>query len=141
MESVKLLDKQTVWEQMEEEERNTIKDFDKYHDELWEKMMKDPEMALYVAEASDGRVVGMVWLGVRERISGAKFGWIYDVTVDREFRKRGLGTLLMQRAEEHLRAMGVLGIGLMALTGNEGARRLHRKVGFRDYSTYMIKKL
>jgi ribosomal protein S18 acetylase RimI-like enzyme len=83
----------------------------------------------------------MIWFGVQERISGAKFGWIYDITVDIEFRGRGIGTMLMQRACEHFETRGVLGIGLMVLIGNEAARRLYEKVGFRGYSIYMLKKL
>lgn len=50
---VKLLDKQTVWEQMEKEERSVIKDFDKYHDKFWRRMAEKPGISFYVAEDSD----------------------------------------------------------------------------------------
>ncbi len=89
--AVKLLDKNTIWEQMEEEERKFIRDFDRFHDDFWQKMTGGKGTAFYVAENPAGKVVGMVWLRVSERISGLKWGWIHDLTVDEGFRREECG--------------------------------------------------
>ena len=141
MEAVKALDKKTIHAQMEKEERDLIKNFDGYHDEFWRTMTQSKGTAFYVAEDSDGAIVGMIWLGVQERISGATFGWIHDVTVDEKFRGRGVGQMLLHQAAEHFKRVGIQRIGLMALVQNQPARKLYEKLGFRDYSVYMVGKL
>jgi ribosomal protein S18 acetylase RimI-like enzyme len=141
IQTVKLLDKKTVWEQMEKEERDLIEDFDRYHDEFWRRMTQSKGTAFYVAVDSEGEVVGMVWLSISERISGVKFGWIHDITVDERFRGRDIGRMLLQHAVEHFKAIGIRMIGLMALVDNQPARELYGKEGFHDYSVYMLKTL
>jgi len=141
MESVKSLDKETVRTQMEKEERDLIKNFDQYHDEFWRRMTQTKGTTFYVAEDPEGAIVGMIWLGVQERVSGAMFGWIHDITVDENFRGRGIGRMLLQQASEHFKKMGIRVIGLMTLVENQPARRLYEKAGFCDYSIYMVNKL
>jgi ribosomal protein S18 acetylase RimI-like enzyme len=141
LQTVKFLDKKTVWEQMEKEERDLIEDFDRYHDEFWRRMTQSKGTAFHVAVDSQGGVVGMVWLSISERISGVKFGWIHDITVDEKFRGRGIGRMLLQHAVEHFKAIGIRMIGLMALVDNQPARELYAKEGFHDYSVYMLRTL
>lgn len=59
MESIRLLDKQTMLDQIEKGERLLIKDFDRYHDEFWHRMTQSSGTAFYVTEDSDGNLVGM----------------------------------------------------------------------------------
>ena len=128
-------------DQMEREERESIQDFDRYHDEFWRRMTQSSNTVFYVAEASDGQVVGMVWLSVQQRISGAKFGWVYDLTVDAKFRRKGIGRMLLRRAYDHFKACGISSIGLMVLLDNHSARELYENEGFRERSAYVFKKL
>ena len=141
IQTVKLLDKKTVWEQMEREERDLIEDFDRYHDEFWRRMTESKGTAFYVAVDSEGGVVGMVWVSISDRISGVRFGWIHDITVDEKFRGRGIGRMLLQHAVEHFKAIGIRMIGLMVLVDNQSARELYAGEGFHDYSVYMLKTL
>lgn len=126
---------------MEEEERKFIRDFDRFHDDFWQKMTGGKGTAFYVAENPAGKVVGMVWLRVSERISGLKWGWIHDLTVDEGFRRKGIGRMLLERATEHFREHGIHMIGLMALVDNQPARKLYEKAGFVDRSIYMVKTI
>ena len=49
-----------------------------------------------------------------------------------EFRNRGLGHRLLQRAEETGRACGKRGLSIIVSDGNAGARRLYERVGYRE---------
>lgn len=46
------------------------------------------------------------------------------------FRNRGLGALLLQRAEETARADGLRGLSIIVSDANTGARRLYERVGY-----------
>lgn len=73
---------------------------------------RDPE-ALLVAEA-DGRIVGTVvagWDGWRAHL--------YRLAVGPDHRRRGIGRLLLDRAEERLRTLGATRLDAMVLEGNE----------------------
>jgi GNAT superfamily N-acetyltransferase len=57
---------------------------------------------------------------------------IGDVFVPAEFRGRGIGTELSDAAEQMARGRGHRQISISASTGNEGALRLYRRLGYRD---------
>lgn len=72
---------------------------------------RDPE-ALLVAEA-DGRIVGTVVAGWDWRAH------LYRLAVGPDHRRRGIGRLLLDRAEERLRTLGATRLDAMVLEGNE----------------------
>jgi len=84
----------------------------------------------------DGRVVGAVFLGVRE--GGA---WLYDIVVDEEERGRGVGRAAMLALEAELRALGFASVTLNVWGGNEIARSLYRALGYSEQSVWMRKTL
>lgn len=53
-----------------------------------------------------------------------------DFSVSGQYRGRGIGAQLMDRAEEYCRALGFDAIVLHVEKGNAGARRLYEKRGF-----------
>src|SRR3546814_17249918 len=48
------------------------------------------------------------------------------------FRSLGLGTKLLQRAEETARAGGKRGLSILVSDANHGARRLYERIGYRE---------
>jgi len=79
-----------------------------------------------------GRVVGVVvgaWDGLR--------GWIYHFTVEGACRKRGLGTKLLQAAEERLRDKGIRQINIMVYEKNEAAQEFYTRRGY-EYSPVRV---
>lgn len=48
------------------------------------------------------------------------------------FRSLGLGTKLLQRAQETARAGGLRGLSIIVSDANHGARRLYERVGYRE---------
>lgn len=57
-------------------------------------------------------------------------GWIYYLGVDAEFRRWGIGRILVRHCEEWLARLGAPKIQLMVRTGNEDAARFYDAIGY-----------
>ncbi|HET8950441.1 MAG TPA: GNAT family N-acetyltransferase [Solirubrobacteraceae bacterium] len=88
------------------------------------------------AVEEDGRVVGTVFVGLRD--GGA---WLYDITIDEPERGRGCGRAAMIALEAELRALGHTTVGLNVWGGNAVARSLYRSLGWAEESVHMRKRL
>lgn len=71
----------------------------------------------------------------------APFAWIHDIYVKPQHRGAGVASMLMAEAERFARAEGALVLRLGVLDGNERARRLYAKRGFREYTHVLAKSL
>jgi GNAT superfamily N-acetyltransferase len=88
------------------------------------------------AVEDDGRVVGTVFVGVRD--GGA---WLYDITIDEPDRGRGYGRAAMIALEDEARELGHATMGLNVWGANEVARGLYRSLGWAEESVHMRRKL
>jgi len=88
-----------------------------------ERMFTSEPNGCFVAEVN-GKRVGHVF-----SISYGKLGWIGLLIIDKEYRRIGVGTLLMKKAMSYLLGIGVETIKLEAVPEIAG---LYRKLGFVD---------
>ena len=88
----------------------------------WERFLNASPQGCFVAEV-DGRVHGTVTTIVFEN----RFAWVGMVLVDPEFRGRGIGTALLEKAIEYLDTLKVLAIKLDA---TPQGKPLYEKLGF-----------
>jgi GNAT superfamily N-acetyltransferase len=88
------------------------------------------------AVEDDGRVVGTVFVGIRD--GGA---WLYDITIAEPERGKGYGRAAMTALEEEVRTLGYATIGLNVWGNNEVARGLYRSLGWVEESVHMRKGL
>lgn len=100
---------------------------------------------VFVAE-SDGEVVGFasLWLRVAENEAvnaAGEYAYLSDLVLMPEFRGRGLGYELLRTVEARAVAQGATRLKLGVLAGNDPARRLYEKFGFRESEVYMSKTL
>ena len=80
-----------------------------------------------VLVAIDGpKIVGYV-----NPVNDASEGWIGGIGVLREYRGTGVGTQLMHAAESVLASKGVKEVSLEVIEGNDRARRLYERLGYR----------
>ncbi|HJQ26921.1 MAG TPA: GNAT family N-acetyltransferase [Blastocatellia bacterium] len=86
-----------------------------------------PELSLAVFV--DGRPAGFVLNGVRE-VSGRRMAWNGGTGVAPEFRRGGLGKLLIEAALEVYREQGAQAATLEALANNEAAIALYKSLGY-----------
>ena len=99
---------------------------------------KDPEM-VKVAE-SGGEAIGYVWLGTSPFLRGGS-GRIRHIFIEKSHRGKGLGSQLMQAAEELFRARGIRNVSLVCTKSNEAAISLYREMGYRTARFVMEKDL
>lgn len=57
-------------------------------------------------------------------------GWIYSLCVDSEYRGKGGGKLLVEYAENELKARGCMKLNLQVLASNENVVAFYKKCGF-----------
>jgi len=89
-----------------------------------EKIMKSIEMSMcFGVYADSGKQVGFA----RVLTDFAVFAWIMDVFILEEFRRQGLGILLMEAIIDHPDLQGLERWGL----GTKDAHGLYEKFGFR----------
>jgi GNAT superfamily N-acetyltransferase len=89
----------------------------------WRRLIRSPPRGCFGAFL-DGRLIGTVTTVAY----GTELAWIGMMLVDPDYRRRGLGTRLMQTALEHLQRIGVNSIKLDA---TPSGRPLYESLGFR----------
>ncbi len=88
-----------------------------------QKLATQPEL-FFVAEI-DSVIVGTIMAGY----DGHR-GWLYTVAVNPQYRRRGIGTKLVQYAEKALTAMGCLKINLQVRASNAEVVAFYEKLGY-----------
>lgn len=88
-----------------------------------QKLATQPEL-FFVAEI-DSVIVGTIMAGY----DGHR-GWLYTVAVNPQYRRRSIGTKLVQHAEKALTAMGCLKINLQVRASNAEVVEFYQKLGY-----------
>jgi ribosomal protein S18 acetylase RimI-like enzyme len=74
-------------------------------------------------------------------LTGLKHGYIYDIFVKKEFRGKGIGRTLLEKAQSYCREKGYSRILLMVYVNNANAIGLYNKMGFKTERMHMGKVL
>ncbi|MBE9116802.1 GNAT family N-acetyltransferase [Lusitaniella coriacea LEGE 07157] len=86
--------------------------------------------------------VACLWMGnAIDQVWGNRYSHIFLLYVRPEYRREGIGSALMLRAQEWAISRGDCQIGLQVFPNNENALKLYRKLGYETQSLLMIKKL
>jgi len=135
---------ETAWATFSENERKQL-DKEKWTENIlegFEKLSKRATDRIFVAEDESHAFLGYLWIGEGSNMmTGLKHGYIYDIFVKEEFRRRGFGRKLLEKAESYCREKRYSRILLMVSVSNETAIRLYSKMGFEPEQTYMGKVL
>ena len=109
------------------------------HAKLLPQGLATPQQHLFTirdeARATD---VGVLWLAVTESPSG-RSGYVYDVAIEPEHRRRGHARAAFVALEDVARELGLREIGLHVFAHNPGAEALYRSLGYRVTGTNMQK--
>lgn len=102
-----------------------------------------PDVVLLVAE-HDAAVVGYAYAGLEDydymALRGPA-GALYDLVVDPEHRRHGIGRLLLDAALDALRVKKAPRVVLSTAEGNDAAQRLFASAGFRRTMIEMTREL
>ena len=100
------------------------------------------DAVVFVAER-DGQVVGYVYAGIEPQSwkeLREEAGFIPDVYVDRDARRCGVATALLEAAAAWLAGRGMPRIVLWTAAPNDAARRLFERLGFRHTMSEMTRE-
>lgn len=110
-------------------------------DEEIHEMLSSKNYFLFVARnLGTNKIVGMITLLIY-RIPYSKKGILEDLVVDAEFRRQGIGTMLIQKAISKAREEGAYYLDFTSGPNRESANNLYKKLGFtkRDTNMYHVK--
>ena len=100
--------------------------------DAFERVARDPNLQLVVAEDGEGTVIGCLQLCILPGVSsqGASRGLLEDVRVASHCRSRGIGEQLVQWAVAEARARGCKLIELLTHHTRVDAQRFYERLGF-----------
>ena len=100
--------------------------------DAFERVARDPNIQLVVAEDGEGAVVGCLQLCILPGLSsqGASRGLIEDVRVASRCRSRGIGEQMVQWAVVEARAKGCKLVELLTHHTRVDAQRFYERLGF-----------
>lgn len=90
---------------------------------------------------SEAQLVGFLVGRVRslpQYFGGYPVGFISEVFTEDAHRGRGIGSLLVTRAVSWFEQCGITRAELQVIINNEGARKLYRRLGWRDELVQMV---
>jgi len=98
------------------------------------RILERPDQRFLVAEL-DGRSLGWVHVAISEYVESGTFVVIGGLVVDRHHRRKGIGTLLMARAEDWARQQGCSVIRLWSTSVRTAAHRFYEDLGYTNIKT------
>ncbi len=86
----------------------------------------------------DNELVGFIaadseWFSKRE---GEKVGAVHELVVREDHRRKGIASLLMEKALDYFKVKGLKKAELWVGDENEGAKRFYKKFGFKENGRY-----
>ena len=135
---------ETLWGDVPEAERAALDrdEVEAHFRPHAEHVMDSQENAVFVAEDAEGRVLGYaVAGGATTMLTPAPFGFLYDLWVAPEARRRGVARRLAEHVAAWCRARGFRRMKLEVGAGNATARALYASLGFSEERVFMGKAL
>ena len=91
-------------------------------------------LAIFVAEGDGGRLVGFVEVDLRSHADGCNpsrpVGYIEGWYVIGDHRHRGVGRILLAKAEDWARSQGCVEMASDAIIDNDASQRAHEALGY-----------
>lgn len=112
--------------------------------EQWARELANPTpgSAVLVAEDALGAPVGFVWVKTeRDYFIDMPVGHVIDIAVTKDGEGRGIGRALLTAAERWAADAGYPWLTLNVFEGNDRARRVYEKLGYKPEWTRMLKTL
>jgi len=94
-------------------------------EEIQKKVQRDPD--LFLLAERDGEIVGTIIGGYDGRR-----GMIYHLAVRQDFRKQGVGDMLLGEVEKRLKAKGCVKCYLLIVSDNERAAHFYENRGWSE---------
>ncbi len=117
------------------------KGFEKAEARQLRKKIRSAQHAVIVAE-SQGKIVGFCNTRIdnwQQKFEKKKWIEINEVFIEKEYRKQGIATKMIRTAE-HLLKGKFDGTELFVLNGNKQAKKLYKKLGYKETIALFLKE-
>ncbi len=107
------------------------------------KDLRKRNCTIFVA-LEQGNVVGFIDLLVKKNdqmFVVKEYGYVDSLVVDREHRKKGIASALVRYGMSYLKGKGIGDVKLNLYCSNRAAMAVWRRLGFREISKNMIRKI
>lgn len=84
-----------------------------------------------IAAMHEDLIVGNVVIIMKQNNDGTKYGWVDDLFVSKDWRKKGIGESLMNRAFIRLKELNVRESKLEVWSSNKRAMSVYSKIGYK----------
>lgn len=121
------------WVFLTEEEREALsyEEYLRIHRELIHSLYESNIRNRIIAAYIGGSIVGVVWIGMKlDTVHYVPICYVYDIEVKEEFRGKGLGSKLLQMAEETCREWGLEEVMLSVEATNFEALSWYERRGY-----------
>lgn len=118
-------------------------DVDKRVEEHWDKILNDPNL-FYIVIEENGKIVSSCTLAVIKNLtrSARPYGLIENVVTHPDYRNRGYGSAVLNKAVEICKYKGCYKVMLLTSRKEEDIFRFYENAGFnRDEKTGFIKRI
>ncbi len=114
--------------------------YDSYFEYLIDEV-KNKDGKIYLAEA-DNKVMAFIgFFFIQEPYESVPSLYVSDLVVLVEYRGLGVGTKLLEYADNYAKEKNCKFVKITPLAKNSGAVDLYRKTGFIDYAITLVKKV
>lgn len=142
--SLKLFNELLDYESKLDQLRNgNIKTTQRYFDETLTGN-KSEKRKIFVAQL-ENKIVGLISVAIEHSSSGIfkfkKYGYIRDMVVSENYRRRNVGKQLIQKAYEYFAKIGLKYVRVEAIYSNNPAVGFYKSEGFKYETIAFIKKL
>jgi ribosomal protein S18 acetylase RimI-like enzyme len=98
---------------------------------MWRELTQDPDKIVFVAENTQGEIVGFSALGAsRDADANPKTAELVAIYVHPEKWREGIGRALLSASLDQLRKLQIDQVTLWVLEGNQRARSFYESFGF-----------
>jgi GNAT superfamily N-acetyltransferase len=95
-----------------------------------EKIVADPDAAIFGAAETGGKVVGFVQVFLINTVESEMFAEVMGLVVDKQQRRKGIGKKLMDAAEAWAKEHGSKVVRLRSQTKRIEAHRFYQDIGY-----------
>lgn len=103
-----------------------------------QRLLREPEYALFVAENGDGAVIGWVHIFLRPLLEEDLMAEVGGLVVDKAYRGRGIGCQLLERAERWARRRGCCAVVVRSNVIRQRAHTFYRRFGYAEVKTQRV---
>jgi ribosomal protein S18 acetylase RimI-like enzyme len=93
-----------------------------------------------IRDTPSSEPVGVLWIAVQER-AGRRIAYVYDVSIDSRYRRRGYASRAFVALEDEVRKLGLSGISLHVFGHNHAAQALYAKLGYQPTNITLFKPI